>query len=95
MGIMTRIGHGGDVYAAARELGRDLHRLLDFSASINPLGPSPAAVRTLRTAEVLLGHYPDPACWALRLVSTKYCQGDSRRAGVSLQYHGLFGLYSA
>ncbi|MBK7485733.1 MAG: threonine-phosphate decarboxylase [Nitrospira sp.] len=72
MGIMTRIGHGGDVYAAARELGRDLHRLLDFSASINPLGPSPAAVRTLRTAEVLLGHYPDPACWALRQALAAY-----------------------
>ena len=69
---MTRIGHGGDVYAAARELGRDLHRLLDFSASINPLGPSPAAVRTLRTAEVLLGHYPDPACWALRQALAAY-----------------------
>lgn len=63
---MTRIGHGGDVYAAARELGRDLHQLLDFSASINPLGPSPAALRTMRAAEVLLSHYPDPACWALR-----------------------------
>jgi threonine-phosphate decarboxylase len=72
MGIMTRIGHGGDVYAAARELGRDLHRLLDFSASINPLGPSPAAVRTLRAAEVLLGHYPDPACWALRQALAAY-----------------------
>ncbi|HQY57921.1 MAG: threonine-phosphate decarboxylase [Nitrospira sp.] len=63
---MTRIGHGGNVYAAARELRRDLHRLLDFSASINPLGPSPAAVRILRAAEALLAHYPDPACWELR-----------------------------
>lgn len=54
---MTRIGHGGDVYAAARELRRDLHQLLDFSASINPLGPSPAAVRILRAADALLGHY--------------------------------------
>ncbi len=69
---MRRIGHGGDVYAAARELGRDLHRLLDFSASINPLGPSPAAVRTLRGAEALLGHYPDPACWGLRQALAAY-----------------------
>ena len=69
---MTRIGHGGDVYAAARELGRDLHRVIDFSASINPLGPSPAAVRTLRAAEAWLGHYPDPACWALRQALAAY-----------------------
>lgn len=72
MGIMTRIGHGGDVYAAARELGRDLQQLLDFSASINPLGPSPAAMRTLRAAEALLSHYPDPACWALRQALAGY-----------------------
>jgi threonine-phosphate decarboxylase len=65
---MTRIGHGGDVYAAARELGRDLPRLLDFSASINPLGPSPAALRALRDPEELLRHYPDPTCWELRQV---------------------------
>lgn len=63
---MTRTFHGGDVYAAARELRRGLNRLLDFSASINPLGPSPAALRTISHASELLRHYPDPACWDLR-----------------------------
>jgi len=63
---MKRIGHGGEVYAAARELGRGVHRLLDFSASINPLGPSPAALRTIGRAEQWLQHYPDPTCWDLR-----------------------------
>ena len=63
---MTLTGHGGDVYAAARELGRGVHRLLDFSASINPLGPSPAAVRAIADAGNLLQHYPDPTCWDLR-----------------------------
>lgn len=69
---MTRASHGGDVYAAARELGRGLHRLLDFSASINPLGPSPAALRTISRAEELLRHYPDPACWDLRQALATY-----------------------
>ena len=69
---MRRIGHGGDVYAAARELGRDFHRLIDFSASINPLGPSPDALRTLRSAKAWLGHYPDPACWGLRQALAAY-----------------------
>ncbi|MBI4002648.1 MAG: threonine-phosphate decarboxylase [Nitrospira defluvii] len=63
---MTGIGHGGDVYAAARKLRRGLHRLVDFSASINPLGPSPAALRTIADAGDLLQHYPDPTCWDLR-----------------------------
>ncbi len=63
---MNGATHGGDVYAAARELGRDVRRLLDFSASINPLGPSPAARRMLGRANDLLCHYPDPACRDLR-----------------------------
>ena len=63
---MTRIGHGGDIYVAARELGRGLHRILDFSASINPLGPSPKALRTVADAGGLLQHYPDRTCWDLR-----------------------------
>ena len=69
---MTPIGHGGDVYAAARELGRGVQRLLDFSASINPLGPSPSAVRALTEAGNLLQHYPDPACWDLRHALAAY-----------------------
>lgn len=63
---MTRAAHGGDVYAAARASGRDVRRLLDFSASINPFGPSPAAWRTINQAHGLLCHYPDPVCWELR-----------------------------
>jgi len=69
---MTRIGHGGDVYAAARELRRDFRLLLDFSASINPLGPSPSVLRTMRAADTFLGHYPDPTCWALRQALVAY-----------------------
>lgn len=63
---MTRTGHGGDVYAAARDLGRGVPHLLDFSASINPLGPSPAALRAIAEAARSLQHYPDPICWDLR-----------------------------
>ena len=58
--------HGGNVYAAARESGQRLQCLIDFSASINPLGPSPRALKAIRTAQVELIHYPDPHCVALR-----------------------------
>lgn len=65
---MTQVSiHGGNVYEAARASGRPIGRLTDFSASINPLGPPPAAVRALRQALSRLVHYPDPDCVTLRL----------------------------
>lgn len=54
------------MYAASRELHRGIDRLIDFSASINPLGPSPAVWRAITKSRSLIQHYPDPACWALR-----------------------------
>ena len=58
--------HGGNVHAAARELRRPIGSILDFSASINPLGPSPKAVRALVNAAHLVQHYPDPDCDSLK-----------------------------
>ena len=58
--------HGGNVYAAARASGRRVRDLIDFSASINPLGPSPAALRAVRAAGSTIIHYPDPDCVELR-----------------------------
>lgn len=58
--------HGGDIYGAARELNRDPAELLDFSASINPLGPSPEVWKAITASRHLLSHYPDPDCWDLR-----------------------------
>jgi len=54
--------HGGDVHAAARELRLPVSRLLDFSASINPLGPSKRVLRAAAGALPLTCHYPDPTC---------------------------------
>ena len=53
-------------YAASRELGRDVRRLIDFSASINPLGPSPHVWRAITEARHLIRHYPDPDNLELR-----------------------------
>jgi hypothetical protein len=33
--------HGGNIFEIARQRGCDWRELTDFSASINPLGPSP------------------------------------------------------
>jgi len=39
---------------------RDRGQLLDFSASINPLGPPESVLRTLRDELPNIAHYPDP-----------------------------------
>lgn len=59
------IAHGGDIFATARALGIDWRDLLDFSASINPLGPAPAVRDAVVGALDEMVHYPDP--YATRL----------------------------
>jgi threonine-phosphate decarboxylase len=63
--VTIRDRHGGDIYAAARELSRSPSRLIDFSASINPLGPSKQAIRAVAKALPLACHYPDATCHGL------------------------------
>lgn len=59
--------HGGNIHAAAAALGKRRAALLDFSASINPLGLPPKVRKMLiREDEHLIGHYPDPDCASLR-----------------------------
>ncbi|HEY6008248.1 MAG TPA: threonine-phosphate decarboxylase CobD [Geobacteraceae bacterium] len=59
--------HGGNVFAIAR--ARDLapEDILDFSASINPLGPAPGVREAVAAAFDRIGHYPDSDCAELRL----------------------------
>lgn len=67
MALKAADTHGGNIHAVAMELGRRASSLLDFSASINPLGPSSKVRRLLaREAEGLIRHYPDPECGNLR-----------------------------
>ena len=63
---LKELVHGGDIYGAARELNRDPAEILDFSASINPLGPSSQVWKAITASRHLLSHYPDPHCWDLR-----------------------------
>ena len=52
--------HGGDVYQASAETGIPVGDIVDFSASINPLGVPEPAARAIRENIGLLVHYPDP-----------------------------------
>jgi threonine-phosphate decarboxylase len=58
--------HGGDVYQLARSLGINLADLIDFSASINPLGYPPGIAGAVQEALKEIVHYPDRRCVALR-----------------------------
>ncbi len=63
---MTQPTHGGNVYKVAQKQRIPVERIMDFSASINPLGPPAAVLRTIRSALKQIAHYPDPDCWQLR-----------------------------
>jgi len=52
--------HGGNIYAASRRTGIPLSQILDFSASINPLGVPKRAALLMKEHINLLRHYPEP-----------------------------------
>lgn len=72
--------HGGNLYRAARERGCRPSDLVDFSASINPLGPSLSILRLLRKSQWTLRHYPDPEAHDL-------VQALSKRSGLNSAYY--------
>ncbi len=67
-----RHDHGGHVRALAAAAGVAPDRLLDFSASINPLGLSPRVADAIRAALPSVVHYPDPTSSALREALAAY-----------------------
>ena len=56
------IEHGGDSERIRRSLGLGDGPLLDFSASLNPLGPPPAALEAARRALERADRYPETGC---------------------------------
>ncbi len=66
MDTVRKRPHGGNIYHVARELDCDPEDIIDFSASINPLGPSPHVWKAIASSRHLLAHYPDADCWELR-----------------------------
>ncbi|WAL62712.1 threonine-phosphate decarboxylase CobD [Thermocoleostomius sinensis] len=58
--------HGGNLTWAASLAGCSPFAILDFSASINPLGPPKSAIAAIHSALKALPHYPDPSYQTLR-----------------------------
>lgn len=58
--------HGGNLTWAASIAGCSPLTILDFSASINPLGPPASVLEAIQAHFVDLSHYPDPGYYPLR-----------------------------
>ncbi len=58
--------HGGNIYLLAESLGMKEDAIMDFSASINPLGVPDSVVAAIKENLKHLFHYPDPEAKKLR-----------------------------
>jgi threonine-phosphate decarboxylase len=56
---MASVTHGGRALMFAREHNTDYREVLDFSANINPLGPSPRALEAIQQGLDRVRVYPD------------------------------------
>ena len=64
--VNQSVQHGGNVHQVAKALGRPVSSFVDFSASINPLGPPASVLRAMRQALAGCVNYPDPQSEILR-----------------------------
>ncbi|HBA88959.1 MAG TPA: threonine-phosphate decarboxylase [Geobacter sp.] len=75
--------HGGNVFAAARSLGIPPDRIIDFSASINPLGMAPGVREALAGCFERLLHYPDKGAAELKEQLAAYHAVDAGEIAVA------------
>lgn len=67
------VTHGGDIFEIARRRGCDWRDILDFSASINPLGPAPGVRQAIIDGLERIVHYPEREPVELKeLLATKW-----------------------
>lgn len=71
---MSKI-HGGNIYEIAQKHKLNIKEILDFSASISPLGVPEAVMQAIKDSLGMITHYPDPDC-------KEFCQIAAADAGV-------------
>ncbi|MBE3586304.1 threonine-phosphate decarboxylase CobD [Desulfofundulus thermocisternus] len=71
-GCQTVPPHGGNLVRASLEYGFAPQDFLDFSANINPLGPSPRVLEALKDNLWQISHYPDPDCRELKVALAEH-----------------------
>jgi len=71
--------HGGNIYRLIEQYGMDVDEIIDFSASINPLGVPKSAMSEIINNIKYLCNYPDPDTVSLRRELAKH-------SGIDYQY---------
>ena len=71
--------HGGEVWEVMSRTGLRRDEIIDFSANVNPLGPSPLALESIKNNLDCIPYYPDSDCNLLREAIAKYLGGISRK----------------
>lgn len=71
-------GHGGNVALASRLYGLGPDAFLDFSANVNPFGPSELAIKAVVGDLDKISRYPDPACTKVRRALGEYLELEPR-----------------
>jgi len=69
--------HGGNIYRAAEQLGLPGSEIIDFSASINPLGIPKKVLAGIKDALRYIDNYPDPDAKQLTLTLARHFAIDS------------------
>ncbi|MGB9697971.1 MAG: threonine-phosphate decarboxylase CobD [Thermodesulfobacteriota bacterium] len=64
--------HGGNIYEIARQYGKNPAKLIDFSASINPLGLSKRAEKKIKAHLSSIVHYPDDESFLVKKALAEY-----------------------
>ncbi len=64
--------HGGNVEETVRRYGILGGKIMDFSSNVNPLGPSPAAVRAAKRSLAFIDRFPQPDAADLRKAISRY-----------------------
>lgn len=64
--------HGGDIWFTSRAIGVPAGELVDFSASINPLGPPASVRKAISRAISSIPPYPDPSSAELREAAASF-----------------------
>ncbi len=70
--LCSDVRHGGNIYRLAEELKIQERKIIDFSASVNPIGVSKKVKTEIRKHLKYLHNYPDPGTKRLRKRLAQY-----------------------
>ena len=85
-GDILQNSHGANLFEIAQKNHVDINEIMDFSSNINPLSPSPRALKFLKENLDLIRTYPDPSYNNLKnsISSYVHCHKDHIILGLSL-----------